>query len=404
MEGIVIWIVIIIGWAILRGFFSNSGGGVSDEQRRELFDKIKLQLKVSEEIPPKNKGLPQVKCIKVKVKGLFGNPNESKTKIFLTIHDNTDSNDDEFGLPVLSAHPSFSEPGSRVFSLSTTYETSPDTYFPDWFNFVYIPKELIIPPNKGRRKLKFNFTACDTDTTVTHGGHDDLNKIHYNAYDFYNLTTKEPGYMEELVNKSKVEDLTIKLAMCMAATDGHLDQKELNVIKNWAKSLTQELDEDKAEEKKKHFSKFIKETYKEAKTKKISISKLVSEFNNKASKGQKYLAIELMLNVASSDDKLAAEEEKFINKIAKTTGIDLKTFKDMKNKIVAKVGKLDLSEKPSEETFGITEDMDDKEKCKILRKEYTKWNSQTTQRDPKRKKRAKEMVKIIADLRKQYNC
>ena len=111
-----------------------------------------------------------------------------------------------------------------------------------------------------------------------------------------------------------------------------------------------------------------------------------------------------MLNVASSDDKLAAEEEKFINKIAKTTGIDLKTFKDMKNKIVAKVGKLDLSEKPSEETFGITEDMNDNEKCKVLRKEYTKWNSQTTQRDLKRKKRAKEMVKIIANLRKKYNC
>ena len=138
--------------------------------------------------------------------------------------------------------------------------------------------------------------------------------------------------------------------------------------------------------------------------KKVSISKLVSEFNDKASKGQKYLAIELMLNVASSDDKLAAEEEKFINKIAKTTGIDLKTFKEMKNKIVAKVGSLDLSEKPSEESFGISDDMDDKEKCKILRKEYTKWNSQTTQKDPKRKKRAKEMVKIIAGLRKQYNC
>ena len=83
---------------------------------------------------------------------------------------------------------------------------------------------------------------------------------------------------------------------------------------------------------------------------------------------------------------------------------DIKTFKDMKNKIVAKVDKLDLSEKPSEESFGITDDMDDKQKCRILRKEYTKWNSQTTQKDPKRKKRAKEMVKIIAGLRKQYNC
>ena len=104
------------------------------------------------------------------------------------------------------------------------YETS-SIYFPDWFNFIYIPKELILPPKKGRRKLKFNFTACDTDTTVTHGGHDNLDKIHYNAFDFYNFTTKEIGYMEEIANKSKVEDLTIKLAMCMAATDSHLDQK-----------------------------------------------------------------------------------------------------------------------------------------------------------------------------------
>ena len=403
MEGGIVWLIILVGW-VLFNIFGKSDEEKTYEARKEIFDKIRLQLNVSEEIPPKERGLPKVKCIAVKVKGLFGNPNENKTKVFLTIHDNTDLGDDEFGLPILSAHPSFSEPGSRVFTISAVYDTSPDTYFPDWFSFIYIPKELLLPPKKGRRRLKFNFTACDTATNVTHGAHDDLGTIHYNASDFYNLTTKEIGYMEELANKSKVEDLTIKLAMCMAATDGHLDQKELNVIKNWAKSLTLELDEDKAEEKKKHFSSFIKKTYTEAKNKKVSISKLVSEFNDKASKGQKYLAIELMLNVASSDDKLAAEEEKFINKIAKTTGIDLKTFKEMKNKIVAKVGSLDLSEKPSEESFGISDDMDDKEKCKILRKEYTKWNSQTTQKDPKRKKRAKEMVKIIAGLRKQYNC
>ena len=180
MDGGLIWVLIVIGW-VLFSIFSKSDEEKTYEARKEIFDKIRLQLKVSEEIPPKDKGLPEIKCIAVKVKGLFGNPNESKTKIFLTIHDNTDLSDDEYGLPVLSAHPSFSEPGSRVFNLSTTYETSPDTYFPDWFNFIYIPKELILPPKKGRRRLKFNFTACDTDTTVTHGGHDDLNNNHYNA-------------------------------------------------------------------------------------------------------------------------------------------------------------------------------------------------------------------------------
>ena len=403
MEGIIIWIVIIIGWAVIKGL-SGPSEEEQTEARKEIFDKIRFQLQVKEEIPPRDKGLPKVKCIAVKVKGLFGHPTESKTKLFLTIHDNTDHSDDDFGAAVLSAHPAFAEANSRVFSLTTTYDTTPDTYFPDWFNLIYIPQELILPPYKGKRKLKFNLTACDTDTEVVHGGHDDLNKIKYNCSAFFNLTTKEIGYLEEFVNKSKVEDLTIKLAMTMAATDGHLDQKELNVIKNWAKNLTLELDEEKQNEKKKHFSKHIKETYKEAKDQKISISKLVKEFNDKASKGQKYLAIELMLNVASSDDKLAKEEEQFINKIAKTTGIDIKTFKDMKNKIVAKVGKVDLSEKPSEESFGISDDMQKSEKCKILRKEYTKWNSQTTQKDPKRKKRAKEMVKAIATLRKKYNC
>ena len=47
--------------------------------------------------------------------------------------------------------------------------------------------------------------------------------------------------------------------------------------------------------------------------------------------------------------------------------------------------------------------MDNDEKLKILRKQYTKWNGQTNNRDIKKKKRAKEMVKIIANLRKQYS-
>ena len=62
--------------------------------------------------------------------------------------------------------------------------------------------------------------------------------------------------MDELVNKEKVEDLTIQLGMCMAAADCHLDQKELNIIKDWAKKITDELESEKAKEKKKHFISF----------------------------------------------------------------------------------------------------------------------------------------------------
>ena len=47
MEGIIIWIIIIVGWALISGKFSDSDGEISDSSKRELFDKIRLQLKVN---------------------------------------------------------------------------------------------------------------------------------------------------------------------------------------------------------------------------------------------------------------------------------------------------------------------------------------------------------------------
>ena len=60
-------------------------------------------------------------------------------------------------------------------------------------------------------------------------------------------------------------------------------------------------------------------------TKSGPVEGLIEEFNDKASKSQKYLAIELMLNVASSDDKLAREEEQFINKVKESSTDKIRT-------------------------------------------------------------------------------
>ena len=404
------WVIIIL---IAIGVIYNLiTGEREEEERKEKVNKflqdLKFQIRVTEQTITKNEsdGLPPGKYFNVEMKGLFGHPTESNTKAILTITDNTDSEkEDDFGLMVLSAHPFFMEKQSRVFNFSHVYEnTTSDTYFPEWSRLILIPQDILILPMKGKRRLKFNLTMSDDTTEVKHAGYDDLDKIKGHAYALKNFTFKEIGYVEEVGNKSIVQDLTIKLCMAMAATDDHLDQKELNVIKDWAKSLSDELEPEAAKEKKEHFKKIIKESYKEAKEKKLSISNLVKELNDKAGKAHKYLAIQLLLDVAASDSKLAAEEEKFINKIAKTINIDVQTFKGMKDKIIANVENIEFSERPSEESFGLTEDMSNEEKCKALRKEYTKWNGQTAHKDPKKKKRAKEMVKIIADLRKQYNC
>ena len=47
MEGLIVWVVIIIGWVVIKTIFSSAfsdgGGSVSDVDRQELIDKIRLQ-------------------------------------------------------------------------------------------------------------------------------------------------------------------------------------------------------------------------------------------------------------------------------------------------------------------------------------------------------------------------
>ena len=402
MEGIIIWIVIVIGWALLKGVFSAATGGSGDDSSSSV-EANPFTIKVKKGLPPKDTGLT-VECYNVEMTGMISHPTEDQVKIILLVQDVTDNDDEnDAGAPVLSAHEAFAEKGSRVLGVERVYESSSRTYFPDWSLFVPVPVDFIVPPHKGKRRIKFLLCVADTATTVERGGLTDTSGLQHISTKILDFNFKEPGYMDELANRDKVEDLTIKLGMCMAAADGTLDQKELNIIKTWAKNLTSLLEDDKAQERNAHFSKFLKSSAIAAKTNKISLSSLVKDFNDIASKTQKYTAMQLLLDISGADGTLSKEEDVFINKIAKTTGINLSTFKEMKNKVIANVDNIDLSEKPSEESFGITEDMDDAEKMKVLRKEYTKWNGQTNHKDVKKKKRAKEMVKIIADLRKQYS-
>ena len=402
MEGILIVIALSVGWAILKAIFSGvTGIGGDDSSSSEEANKFTVQVKKG--LPPKDSGL-KIECYNVEMAGMISHQTDDQVKIILSIQDVTDNeNESDAGAPVLSAHEAFSEKGSRVLGVERIYDSGPTHYFRDWSLFIPVPIDFIIPPHKGKRRLKFLLCVADTSTTMDRGGLSDTSGLQHVSTEIVNFTFKEPGYMDELVNKEKVEDFTIKLGMCMAAADGHLDQKELNIIKTWAKNLTSLLDDDKAKVRNKHFSNFLKSSATAAKTQKISLSKLVKDFNDVASKSQKYTAMQLLLDISGADGTLSKEEDAFISKIAKTTGINLPTFKEMKNKVIANVDNIELSEKPSEESFGLTEDMDDAEKMKILRKEYTKWNGQTNHKDSKKKKRAKEMVKIIADLRKQYS-
>ena len=405
MDGWIVYLIIFIGWIVFKAI-------VSDRNEKKINSIPPLSVKVTKTTTPEDMNLGPLPCFYAQVKGWVSHPTDSKILLNLFIKDIYEDEDgNEKVMPLTCpAIPVWTEGTTRFLRISHEMDTSPTTYYPNWTHFGYVPIEYLSAPYKGKRKLRFTLVATDTDAVSEWGTYaeEESHKIRHIATTEINHSFTEVGFLEIILNREKIENLSIQIALAIAASDGHLDQKELNEIKAWANLTTIGMEEEEEKEKKKRLTKFIKQAFLEAKNKKVSVSGLIDDFNDKALKEQKYELIDLLLKVVSADDELSKQEDAMLNKIVKKLEIDQKTFNQMKNKTLASVGSIETANSSdsnsNEQLLGLSEDLTDKEKCKELRKLYTKWNGQTNSSNKKIKSRAKEMVELIAQLRSKYNC
>jgi hypothetical protein len=136
----------------------------------------------------------------------------------------------------------------------------------------------------------------------------------------------------------------------------------------------------------------------------IDAEHYLKEIRNNSKIDERYEIINLLLNIATNDDTLIAKENNFIDNVAKKLELNQNKYQEIKRIETASLKSVDFGDQADESIFGITKDMDNKEKCKILRQEYSRWNSQTNNNDKTKRNRAKEMTILAANLRKQYNC
>jgi len=404
MEGL-IWLLVIGGFLV----FNLLNKGSEEKEYQEKRDSISpFKIKVTKTTLPKDYKLGSLPCFHIELKGWVNHPTDEEIKFDLLIKDvSEDENGEEKLTFFVSPQSKLTEGTSRVFRFSRTYKTAPDGFFENYITFLHLPIQYLGHPFKGKRKLRFYLVGTDVNVQSEYGTYSDAeNQIrHYSSKDISH-TFSEVGFMENLLNRDEIEKVSIQVALAIAAVDGNLDQKELNEIKKWSNLTTFGLDEDQAKEKKKNLTKFIKESYEKAKAKKLSLSTLLGEMNDKALKEQKYELIDLLLKVVGADDTLSKEEDKMLVSIVKKLDIDQNTFNEMKNKTLAVIGKIETSasSESGEELLGLSKDMTNAEKCKELRKLFSKWNGQTNSTNKKIKSRAQEMIKLISKLRSKYNC
>ena len=275
-----------------------------------------------------------------------------------------------------------------------------------WTPMFRFPASLVIPPNRGKRKLKFLVSATKLNAEFDNGKIKNKKDLYLEVETLFYLNFEEPGYLDAEQYEGDINEKIVQLGMAVAYSEKKINTQGIEAIKRWISSeiIWKNYFEETIDQKIK-FSFLLKNTHELLKANKLSLSEIVKEINYKSSVSRRYDAMNLLLNVAGSDDRLSKEEDKLLNNTARALELDLNRFQQMKTSTIANIETIEESDEDSEETiFNFSKDMTDAEKCKKLREEYTRWNRQTNNSNEKIRNQARKMVELTANLRKKYNC
>ena len=416
MEGF-IWIILIGGYFLYRLLKGNQ----QKTQQKQALEKIQkqaeeigeLSLRVDEEtVDFQGK---KIDIYSVKVKGFLTPPDKSNqapnTAILTTyVYDSTNG----FQLfkdswPFITSFENWAEEGSTIFQApQRTLETfTADTYYPDWSEVAAIPKAILSHPYKGDREIEFHLYVTDSLAKFKYGLLTNNESLVNNKAAILNVTYNELGYKDVTENRPRIIELSIQLALKVASMDSNIDQNEINEVKKWI-SKHVEIDHysniEKQNEMKKKYGEYLRDATSFAEKNTISQLEITKEINEKATKQQKYEALELMLDVMTSDSEASSEEMNIIDDVVTLLKLEPETYKELRESRLSKVEKIESNQKSDESIFGIDSSMNDIKKCEILEEQYDIWSERLALPDKNASKRAKEMCDKIIELRKKYNC
>ena len=275
----------------------------------------------------------------------------------------------------------------------------------EWTPMFRFPVHLVVPPYRGKRKIKFIVSATKINAQFENGLIKKKKDLYFDLETIFELNFDEPGYLEAKEYDSELNEKIVQLGMALAYSEKKINTTGIEAIKNWINFEVLYKDFSSFTDQKVKYSFLLKNTHQMLKDNKLSLSEIVKEINFKSSISKRYDAMNLLLNIAGSDDRLSKEEDKLLNNIARALELDLNRFQEMKTSTIANIETIDQSDEDNEETiFNFSKDMTDADKCKKLREEYTRWNRQTNNSNEKIRNQARKMVELTANLRKKYNC
>ena len=276
---------------------------------------------------------------------------------------------------------------------------------PNWETMLAIPKETLVFPARGERRVTFQFcVVAPGDVPQFEGGFTDgtTGTTYALVQSTRSISNEEEGYEDGAENRRAIMNMTPELALHVAAVGGSVGEAETKAIKSWMTEAMAGIPEESQKEEKEHFRQTVNAAYKRVTAGDANVEEVVGRMNAIASLQEKYEALELCMDVMAADGKAEAREMKILDRIARMLQVDPKTYRSLCEQRIAKLSDVGEIAGNLNTMLGITADMSPEELKRHLTAEYRKWNSRVSHSDEKIRARAKEMLLMIGEARAKF--
>jgi tellurite resistance protein len=414
MEGIIFFIVMAVGWAIVQMAFSAgvktvgaagkavTGKGSFSENMDLAFKGMgDFELRFIETRLNDDETGPIVK--QIEGKGLFSLTSITNVGFVTSVFDSTN---DELQ-PVFSAIEGFQEEESVVYQhVCSVGEIGPDQGFAQWVRIGIVIPDILEPPSGGLRKLKaiVRMVNLDDIPNIRHGYHDkgDSGVLWQRSLDFYH-EFEGKGYEEASIHRDEAVALSLKIGMAVAMADGSLDDEEGNVLKAWIVKSIEPFSDQKKDHLKKLYNEAMRDSYALALKGTLSLSDLTERMNDIGEKTSKYETIELCFEVMAADGVADEAEINTIRQVAIALNLDMDEVAKIRDQKIIGLDSSVGDHASIETMLGIEPDWPVDQTMKHLRTEFQKWNNRlNTLEEGEERENAQKMLDSIAEARKKY--
>jgi len=275
----------------------------------------------------------------------------------------------------------------------------------NWTTMLRIPKQVLVFPARGERRVGFQFSAvaADNPPQFQYGFTDGTTGVGYAvASTVRQYENPEEGYRDGVENRRIAMHTSVQLALYMAGLGGSVGRAEAEVVKAWMASAIQSVAEEIRKDEKAELGAVAKRAFNAAVQGELDLDQIVGQMNGAASSQEKYNALELCMDVMAADGKAEVSEMDALDRIAKTLRVDNKAYRELREQRIAKLTDVGEVAGNLNTMLGITADMSAADVRAHLSAEYRKWNSRVSHQDEKVRARAEQMLLLIGDARAKF--